>query len=98
MDERARARLVELDTDETGKLWLNIDGMCAVRIGYVESVRVKVIDREPVRPGRRSVGSRTQVASADYSAEGNAIAQVTESTGQAINREFDAGRTSLRKP
>lgn len=32
---------VEFLIDTTGKLWLNVDGVCAVRIGKVETITIR---------------------------------------------------------
>jgi len=40
MQDAAKAAVVEFLFDDTGKVWLNIDGKCAVRIGEVTNVIV----------------------------------------------------------
>ncbi len=30
--------VIELQVDETGKVWVNVDGKCVCRIGYVKEV------------------------------------------------------------
>lgn len=40
MDDRLKAKYVELIVDDTGKLWLNVDGQCVVRIGHVDEVNI----------------------------------------------------------
>lgn len=41
MQDIVSANVVELTIDETGKLWLNVDGKCGFRIGEVTSFVVE---------------------------------------------------------
>lgn len=38
MQDIAEAGVVEISFDQAGKIWLNVDGKCAVRIGKVKSI------------------------------------------------------------
>lgn len=40
MDDRLNANSVEITVDSTGKVWVNIDGKCALRIGHAKVVIV----------------------------------------------------------
>lgn len=40
MDDRIDAGIVEIQVDESGKVWVNIDGKCALRIGHVALLRL----------------------------------------------------------
>lgn len=52
MFDRIEARVVEFTTDETGKCWLNIDGRCIARVGFVEQI---IIDGPGDGTGYRQV-------------------------------------------
>lgn len=45
MDDRRDAQEVEIIVDRTGKVWVNVDGVCALRISHA---RVVSID-DPIR-------------------------------------------------
>lgn len=45
MDDRIDANAVEFTVDETGKVWVNVDGKCVLRIGHAKHV----IADDPVR-------------------------------------------------
>lgn len=40
MDDRLDAEVLELQVDETGKVWVNVDGICVLRIGRVKTVYI----------------------------------------------------------
>jgi hypothetical protein len=46
-DDLLSANIVELTIDSTGKLWLNVDGKCAARIGKVNNVLLELPGKEP---------------------------------------------------
>jgi len=50
------AETVEIEIDETGKMWINVDGRCRMRIGKVETI---VIDHRslinPILPRRAQI-------------------------------------------
>ena len=48
----ATAGVVELTVDDTGKVWVNVDGKCRLRVGRAGTVRADGghPDMEPVRP------------------------------------------------
>lgn len=35
------AEVVEVLIDSTGKLWVNVDGLCKLRIGHADSIKVE---------------------------------------------------------
>lgn len=39
---------VELLVDTTGRMWLNVDGLCRVRIGKVKTIRVDLPKSVPI--------------------------------------------------
>lgn len=39
MNDLHEANTVEIEVDNTGKLWVNIDGKCALRIGKCHMVK-----------------------------------------------------------
>lgn len=43
LDDRLTAQEVELLCDKNGKVWVNVDGICVLRVGHVERV---VIDNK----------------------------------------------------
>lgn len=42
MNDILSANIVEITIDKTGKLWVNVDGKCQLRIGQVHDVRYEV--------------------------------------------------------
>lgn len=38
MIDREKAQVVNITVDDTGKLWVNVDGMCVVRIAECDVV------------------------------------------------------------
>lgn len=38
MDDRVGAKEVEVIVDNLGKVWVNVDGKCALRIGHADVV------------------------------------------------------------
>lgn len=38
------ARIVEVEMDSTGKLWVNVDGVCRLRIGHVQNIKIELPD------------------------------------------------------
>lgn len=42
MIDLTSSKAVDLRVDNTGKLWLNIDGHCVVRIGHIESLSLDI--------------------------------------------------------
>lgn len=38
MDDRLDAEVVAIQVDTTGKLWININERCAIRIGHVKAL------------------------------------------------------------
>lgn len=47
MDDRLSATSVEFQVDQTGKVWLNVDGKCVVRIGKADQVVIELPGRKP---------------------------------------------------
>jgi hypothetical protein len=41
MIDLLQAKIIDLTCDETGKVWVNVDGKCLIRIGRVEYVSLK---------------------------------------------------------
>jgi hypothetical protein len=39
MTDLQEVNTVEISVDQTGKLWINIDGKCALRIGHCAEVK-----------------------------------------------------------
>ena len=52
LDDRMKSTVVEILADETGKVWVNVDGVCILRIGTVKTL---IIDnkRDDVKEGYR---------------------------------------------
>lgn len=50
------AGTVEIEIDETGKMWINVDGRCRLRIGAAETI---IIDHrsltDPILPRRAGI-------------------------------------------
>ena len=38
LQDALKAEVVEITVDDTGKLWVNVDGRCVLRIGHCDSV------------------------------------------------------------
>lgn len=45
--DRQTCKEVEVLIDQTGKLWINIDGVCVVRIGKPESIVIDAFTKQP---------------------------------------------------
>lgn len=45
MNDMVEAKHVDIAVDDTGKVWVNVDGVCVLRIGHAHTV---VID-DPLR-------------------------------------------------
>jgi hypothetical protein len=58
MDDRLDANIVEVTVDSTGKLWVNVDGRCALRIGHCKLV---VYD-DPIRGRDTSYANKGEIA------------------------------------
>jgi hypothetical protein len=54
MIDMLNAGTVEIEIDETGKLWINVDGACQLRIGKAENI---ILDHNALHPAfpRRTV-------------------------------------------
>lgn len=56
MIDMLNAGTVEIEIDETGKLWINVDGACRLRIGKAETI---IIDHrsltDPILPRRSQI-------------------------------------------
>lgn len=42
LDDRPHAQIVGLIVDTSGKLWINVDGKCSLRIGRVENLSIEM--------------------------------------------------------
>ena len=43
MHDSLTAKAVELTIDDTGKLWVNIDGICVARVGLIQEVHIEIV-------------------------------------------------------
>lgn len=55
MIDKLNAQHVEVATDATGKVWVNVDGVCALRVGQVATLQLRFDDNQYVSKGKGGI-------------------------------------------
>jgi len=55
MTDQLKAEHIEVATDATGKVWVNVDGVCVLRVGQVATLQLRFDDNQYVSKGKNGI-------------------------------------------